>query len=91
MEKKIEQLRQEAAQAIKNVAGTLTDLNDVRVKYLGKKGELTALLRGLGQLNADDRPRVGQIVNEARQQLEQLIAEKNQELKAKEMYARLAN
>ncbi|MBR2142601.1 phenylalanine--tRNA ligase subunit alpha [Anaerovibrio sp.] len=91
MEKKIEQLRQEAAQAIKNVAGTLTDLNDVRVKYLGKKGELTALLRGLGQLNADDRPRVGQIVNEARQQLEQLIAEKNQELKSKEMDARLAN
>ena len=75
MESKIEQLRQEAAKAIKDVAGTLNDLNDIRVKYLGKKGELTSILRGMGQLSAEDRPRIGQIVNEARQQLEQLIAE----------------
>ncbi|WP_407397465.1 phenylalanine--tRNA ligase subunit alpha [Anaerovibrio sp.] len=91
MESKIEQLRQEAAKAIKDVAGTLNELNDIRVKYLGKKGELTSILRGMGQLSAEDRPRIGQIVNEARQQLEQLIAEKNQELKAKEMAKRLAS
>ena len=70
MESKIEQLRQEAAKAIKDVAGTLNDLNDIRVKYLGKKGELTSILRGMGQLSAEDRPRIGQIVNEARQQVE---------------------
>ena len=63
MESKIEQLRQEAAKAIKDVAGTLNDLNDIRVKYLGKKGELTSILRGMGQLSAEDRPRIGQIVN----------------------------
>lgn len=76
MEEKIEQLRQEAAQAVKQAVSSLGDLNDIRVKYLGKKGELTSILRGMGQLSKEDRPRIGQIVNEARQQLEQLIAEK---------------
>ena len=75
MEEKIEQLRQEAAQAVKQAVSSLGDLNDIRVKYLGKKGELTSILRGMGQLSKEDRPRIGQIVNEARQQLEQLIAE----------------
>ena len=91
MEEKIEQLRQEAAQAVKQAVSSLGDLNDIRVKYLGKKGELTSILRGMGQLSKEDRPRIGQIVNEARQQLEQLIAEKNEELRAKELQKRLAN
>lgn len=90
MEKEIEQLRQEAAQAIKQAVNNLGDLNDIRVKYLGKKGELTAMLRGLGQLSKEDRPRIGQIVNDARQQLEQLIAEKNEELREAELSKRLA-
>ncbi len=91
MEAKIEQLRQEAVQAVKQAVESLGDLNDIRVKYLGKKGELTTILRGLGQLSKEDRPRVGQIVNDARQQLEQLIAEKNEELREKELQKRLAN
>lgn len=91
MENKIEQLRREAAEAVKKAAQNLGDLNDIRVKYLGKKGELTSVLRGLGQLSKEDRPRIGQIVNEARQQLEQLIAEKNEELRTKELESRLAN
>ena len=89
MEEKIEALKQEAAEAIRKAAKNLNELNDVRVKYLGKKGEITGLLRGLGQLSKEDRPRVGQIVNEARQQLESLIAEKNEELKAQELSNRL--
>ena len=91
MEEKIEQLRQEAAKAVKQAVGSLGDLNDIRVKYLGKKGELTTILRGLGQLSKEDRPRIGQIVNDARQQLEQLIAEKNEELREAELNKRLAN
>ncbi|MBQ5732759.1 MAG: phenylalanine--tRNA ligase subunit alpha, partial [Selenomonadaceae bacterium] len=91
MEEKIEQLRQEAAKAVKQAVGSLGDLNDIRVKYLGKKGELTTILRGLGQLSKEDRPRIGQIVNDARQQLEQLIAEKNEELREAELKKRLAS
>ena len=91
MEEKIEQLRQEAAKAVKQAVGNLGDLNDIRVKYLGKKGELTTILRGLGQLSKEDRPRIGQIVNDARQQLEQLIAEKNEELREAELNKRLAS
>lgn len=91
MEAKIELLKQEAAKAIEQAAQSLSDLNDIRVKYLGKKGELTSVLRGLGKLAAEERPRIGQIVNEARQQLEQLIAEKNEELRQAEMAKRLAS
>ena len=91
MEEKIEQLRQEAAKAVKQAVGNLGDLNDIRVKYLGKKGELTTILRGLGQLSKEDRPRIGQIVNKARQELEDLIAEKNEQLKQEELETRLIN
>ena len=91
MEEKIEELKREAAEAVKKAAKNLNDLNEIRVKYLGKKGEITGLLRGLGQLSKEDRPRIGQIVNEARQQLEALIADKNEELKTKELESRLSS
>lgn len=91
MEEKIEELKREAAEAVKKAAKNLNDLNEIRVKYLGKKGEITGILRGLGKLSKEDRPRVGQIVNEARQQLEGLIAQKNDELKTRELESRLAS
>ena len=91
MEEKLEKLRQEAESFIKEKAATLTELNDIRVKYLGKKGEITGLLRGLGALSAEDRPRVGQIVNKAREELEQLIAEKKSALDAAELARKLAD
>lgn len=90
MESKIKELREEAAKAVNELSKSLNDLNDVRVKYLGKKGELTSLLRGLGQISAEDRPRIGQIVNDARQEIEKIIAEKNEILKAKAMEEKLA-
>ena len=91
MEEKIEQLKQEAATAIKKAATNLQELNDIRVKYLGKKGEITSILRGLGKLSKEDRPRIGQIVNEARTQLEELIEEKNAALQERELAERLAS
>ena len=91
MEEKINRLKQEAAELIRQQVKNLSELNDIRVKYLGKKGEITGFLRGLGQLSQEDRPRLGQIVNEARCQIEALIAEKNAELKEHEMAERLAN
>ena len=91
MEEKINRLKQEAAELIRQQVKNLSELNDIRVKYLGKKGEITGFLRGLGQLSQEDRPRLGQIVNEARRQIEALIAEKIAELKEHEMADRLAN
>ena len=91
MEQKILELRQKADEAIRSAATSLKELDNIRVKFLGKKGELTALLRGMSQLSAEDRPRIGKIVNEARAQLEALIAEKNKELKSKELTDKLAS
>lgn len=91
MEQKILELRQKAAEAIKTAANNLKDLDNIRVKFLGKKGEITSLLRGMSQLSAEDRPRIGKIVNEARAQIEMLIAEKNESLKAKELSDKLAS
>ncbi len=90
MEHKIEELKAAANDAIKKVATDLKELDNLRVRFLGKKGELTALLRGMSQLSAEDRPRIGKIVNEARAQIENLIAEKNSELKAKALQDKLA-
>ena len=91
MENKINQLREMAADAIKTAAQDLKELDNIRVKFLGKKGELTSLLRGMSQLSAEDRPRIGKIVNEARAEIEKLLAEKNSELKAKELQKKLAS
>lgn len=66
-------------------------LNDLRVKYLGKKGSLTSILRGMGALSAEERPRIGQIVNQIRSELEGLIESKGAELKEAALLARLAS
>ena len=68
MEQQIKDLRFRAGDAIKNSA-TLKELDEVRVKFLGKKGELTSLLRGMSKLSAEERPLVGKIVNEARAEI----------------------
>ncbi len=89
MEETIRQLREEAASAVKN-AGSLEELNGIRVKYLGKKGELTGILRGMGKLSPEERPRMGKIVNEAREELEGLLEKKQSGLQAAELEKRLA-
>lgn len=66
------------------------DIEAVRVKYLGKKGELTAVLKQMGSLSPEERPKMGALVNEAKQELETLIAGKKSELKAAEQEKKLA-
>lgn len=66
------------------------DLNDLRVQYLGKKGELTAILKGMGKLSNEDRPKVGAIANEIREALEAVIASRALELKESALKARIA-
>ena len=72
MEEKIAQLKAEAAAAVQGAADVAA-LNDIRVKYLGKKGEFTSILRGMGSLSAEVRPKVGKIVNVANAEIETLI------------------
>jgi len=70
-----EQLKNILAQALEviNAATSREELENARVKYLGKKGELTAILRGMGALSAEERPIVGQLANEVRAELEKAI------------------
>ena len=88
MKEKIEQIKNMATEEINSVE-KLKDLNDVRVKYLGKKGELTLILREMGKLSKEERPVIGSIVNETRDLLENLISNKEAELKNKELEERL--
>ncbi len=91
MEEKIEALKQQAREAVASAAKNLSELDDVRVKFLGKKGEFTSILRGLGAVAKEERPKIGAIVNAAKAEVEALIQEKNEELKAKAMEDRLAS
>lgn len=75
----------EAVAAAENEA----QIEEIRVKYLGKKGELTAILKQMGSLSPEERPVMGQLVNEAKAQLETLIAEKKEILKGAAMEAQL--
>lgn len=65
-------------------AETTQLLDNLRVRILGKKGELTALLRGMGQLSPEERPQAGQLINEARESFTAMLDEKLAVLKAKE-------
>ena len=80
MEDKIAKLREQAAELIQQKASSLSELDDIRIRFLGKKGEFTSILRSMGALAKEDRPKVGKIINEAKAQIEELIAEKNKEL-----------
>ncbi|MBE6620275.1 MAG: phenylalanine--tRNA ligase subunit alpha [Ruminococcaceae bacterium] len=77
------------AQAMKQIAEDGADLDALRVKYLGKKGELTAVLRGMGALSAEERPVIGQLANEVRAIIEEALANKAAEQKEKALEAQL--
>ena len=68
--------------AMAQLSDKSADLEALRIKYLGKKGELTAVLRGMGQLSAEERPVVGQLANEVRAAIEGEIAKRQSELKS---------
>lgn len=66
-------------------------LEEIRVKYLGKKGELTTILRGMGSLSPEERPIVGKLVNEVKNEVELKLEEVGTTIKNKEKNAKLAN
>ena len=66
-------------------------LEEIRVKYLGKKGELTTILRGMGSLSPEERPVVGKLVNEAKSEVEEKLEEAVKKIKEREKNAKLAS
>ena len=74
MREQLEKIREEALHQIE-ASEALEKLNEIRVAYLGKKGELTNLLKGMKNVAPEDRPKVGQMVNEVREQLENRLEE----------------
>jgi phenylalanyl-tRNA synthetase alpha chain len=84
----LEQMISEAEQSI-DAAESLTDLDQLRVQYLGKKGQLTELLKGLGKLPADERPQAGQAINKAKQALNRRIEGRREQLESAAVMARL--
>ena len=74
MKEKLEQIKAEAIAQIQS-SDVPEKLNDVRVKFLGKKGELTAVLKGMKDVPAEERPKVGQLVNETRAAIEAVLEE----------------
>ena len=67
------------------------DLDQVRVRFLGKKGELTQLLKGLGKLSAEERPKAGGLINEAKQQVQAAINARREGMEKAALEARLAS
>ena len=89
MKEQLEAIRESALEAI---AGTQTsaELESLRVKYLGKKGELTAVLQQMGKLSPEERPIMGQMANEVRAELEKAIEAQAAVLAEKALEAKLA-
>ena len=72
MQDKVLKIVEELKLALEN-AKSGEDLNEVRVKYLGKKGEFTAMMKEMGKLSPEERPKFGQIINSARSEAEALL------------------
>lgn len=88
MKEKLQALKSDALFALQEV-DSLTALQELRVKYLGKKGALTEILRGMGSLSAEERPVIGQIANEVRSEIEQELQAKQKKMEQEETEKRL--
>ena len=88
MKDKLQAIREEAMKQIEQ-SDALEKLNDVRVAFLGKKGELTAVLKSMKDVAPEDRPKVGQMVNETRAAIEEVLDETKKKLEAKAREAQL--
>ena len=75
MENKLREIRERVLAELKEARAT-SKLEQIRVSVLGKKGELTGLLRGMGQLAPEERPRMGQLVNDVRRAIEEELERK---------------
>ena len=88
MKENLQNIKEEALKAIE-AADMPEKLNDVRVKFLGKKGELTAVLKGMKDVLPEERPMIGQLVNDTRAAIENLIEETKKNLEEAELKEKL--
>lgn len=88
MKEKLQAIKEVALNELKK-AVTGLELENLRVKYLGKKGELTKVLRLMGSLSAEERPQIGKLANDVRESLEKFIEFEQAEIKSKEKEERL--
>ena len=89
MKAKLEEIKKKALESIE-VSDSLDKLNDVRVNILGKKGELTAVLKSMKDVAPEDRPKVGQMVNEVRVEIETFLENAKKKMEQAALEARLA-
>ena len=89
MREELERIRTQALADIHSALDNLS-LDAVRVRVLGKKGELTALLKQMGKLSPEERPVMGQLANSVRTALEEKLEQRKSELAAAELDAKLA-
>lgn len=88
METQVNEIKLNALDEVEK-ASNLRELEDVRVKYLGKKGKLTAILKTMGSLAPEDRPKLGSVVNQAKTELESKITDKEEILQKEELNRKL--
>lgn len=89
MEEKLDAILKAATDGLSGELDT-AKLEEMRVKFLGKKGLLTEVLRGMGSLSAEERPKAGQLANTVRAKIESMIADKYAQVKKNELNLRLA-
>lgn len=80
MKQQLEEIKKSALVVIEN-SQDMQQVENARIKFLGKKGELTAILKQMGKLSAEERPIIGQLANEIRAELDKKITDKTKELK----------
>lgn len=90
MQEKLNQIKENALKELENATNSL-ELEELRVKYLGKKGELTTILRSMGGLSKEERPIVGKLVNEIKSEVEEKIEAATNIIKVKERNEKLAS
>ncbi|RMC97881.1 phenylalanine--tRNA ligase subunit alpha [Clostridium autoethanogenum] len=88
MKEELKQIKENAFNELKNKK---LDIEDIRVKYLGKKGEITKILRGMKDLSKEERPAIGKLANEVRSTLENAIEEASKKIKSSAIQAKLQN
>ena len=89
MEERLKELRQEALLSIERAAD-LKELNDIRVSYLGKKGQITSVLKGMGKLSPEERPKIGALANDVRDAISRAIESRKTVLEEEALQRKLA-
>lgn len=90
MKEQLQLIKKTAENDLKSVANR-NELESIRVKYLGKKGELTAVLKQMGTLSAEERPIFGQLANDVRESIEKLISDELERIKSVEILEQIEN